>query len=282
MREGAENYLAYNYELIDTTLAGLGPQDLPALLEDTERRGFSGLNITYPFKQRVIPFLTSLSPEAEAIGAVNTVMLRDGERIGHNTDWWGFSEAFRRGFPKEHYQSVVQLGAGGAGAATAYAILRLGAQRVAIYDINSDRSELLAADMQSKFPERLVTQSLDIAASLKNADGLVHATPTGMIGHAGLPLEADLLVPELWVAEVVYFPLETALLLEARRRGSRTLDGGGMAVFQAVEAFRLITGIIPDAARMLSHFRSLEAAGEVHLIEQRVGLNEKVQADPLR
>jgi shikimate dehydrogenase len=89
------------------------------------------------------------------------------------------------------------------------------------------------------------------------ADGLVHCTPTGMAAHPGLPLPAALLRPALWVAEIVYFPLETELLRVARALGCRTLDGGGMAVFQAAEAFRLFTGITPDAERMLRHFISL-------------------------
>jgi shikimate dehydrogenase len=89
------------------------------------------------------------------------------------------------------------------------------------------------------------------------AEGLIHATPVGMANHPGLPLPARLLRADLWVAEIVYFPLETELLRAARRIGCRTLDGGGMAVFQAVEAFRLFTGMAPDAERMLRHFASI-------------------------
>jgi shikimate dehydrogenase len=89
------------------------------------------------------------------------------------------------------------------------------------------------------------------------ADGLINTTPVGMAKYPGLPLPADLLRPDLWVAEIVYFPIETDLLKHARALGCRTLDGGGMAVFQAVEAFRLFTGIKPDADRMLRHFASM-------------------------
>ena len=89
------------------------------------------------------------------------------------------------------------------------------------------------------------------------ADGLINCTPTGMAKYPGLPLPAALLRPALWVAEIVYFPLETELLRAARALGCRTLDGGGMAVFQAVGAFRLFTGIEPDAGRMLRHFAAM-------------------------
>ena len=87
------------------------------LLLAAERMGFDGLNITHPCKQAVLPLLTSLSDEARFLGAVNTVVLKDGERHGHNTDWWGFAEAFGRRMPDAPRRRVVQMGAGGAGAA---------------------------------------------------------------------------------------------------------------------------------------------------------------------
>ncbi len=98
-----------------------------------------------------------------------------------------------------------------------------------------------------------------LADAMAKADGLIHATPTGMAKFPGLPLPAELLRPAHWVAEVVYFPLETELLRVARATGCRTLDGGGMAVFQAVGAFRHFTGVEPDAERMLRHFTALGA-----------------------
>ena len=97
---------------------------------------------------------------------------------------------------------------------------------------------------------------------LPASDGLVHATPTGMAEHPGLPLDPALLHPRMWVADIVYRPLDTALLGAARAAGCRTLDGGFMAVYQAVEAFELITGVTPDAHRMSDHFRRLVAAAQ--------------------
>jgi shikimate dehydrogenase len=100
----------------------------------------------------------------------------------------------------------------------------------------------------------------DLAAEVAAADGLVNCTPVGMAKLPGTPLPVALLRPALWVAEIVYFPLETELLRAARAIGCRTLDGGGMAVFQAVGAFRLFTGLEPDAARMQRHFAAMSAA----------------------
>jgi len=259
-REGGEQGLRYLYKLFDLEKLDLGDDALPELLTAAERMGFAGLNITYPCKQAVIPLLTALSDDARALGAVNTVVLRDGQRIGHNTDWWGFAESFRRGLPDVKRDRVVQLGAGGAGAAVAHAALTLEVKRLTVFDLDASRSQRLAADLAARFGKGRAIAGADLGGAMAETDGLIHATPTGMAKHPGLPLPAKFLRPELWVAEIVYFPLETELLRTAKGIGCRTLHGGGMAVFQAAEAFRLFTGIAPDAERMLRHFASMGAA----------------------
>lgn len=258
-QEGARQGLRYLYKLIDLQKLKLGADALPDLLLTAERMGFDGLNITHPCKQAVIPLLHEMSEDAQALGAVNTVVLRGGRRVGHNTDWWGFAESFRRNLPDAPRRRVVQLGAGGAGAAVAHAALTLGAERLKIFDTDGARAERVAAELCARFSPGRAEAGRDLEAAVAEADGLINATPVGMADYPGLPLPAELLRPGLWVADIVYFPMETALLQHARALGCRTLDGGGMAVFQAVEAFRLFTGIAPDAERMLSHFASIEA-----------------------
>ena len=256
-REGAELGLRYIYKLIDLEQLKLGAEALPELLSAAERMGFSGLNITFPCKQSVIPLLTDLSDDARALGAVNTVVLRDGKRIGHNTDGWGFAEGFRRGLPDVALGHVVQLGAGGAGAAVAHAALTLGVKKLTIFDIDADRAERLAASLSDRFGKGRAVAGARLEQAMAAADGLIHATPTGMAKHPGLPLPASLLPAGLWVAEIVYFPLQTELLRVAKNSGCRTLNGSGMAVFQAAGAFRLFTGIAPNAERMSRHFASM-------------------------
>ncbi|UWU17754.1 shikimate dehydrogenase (plasmid) [Rhizobium sullae] len=257
MEEGAAQGLNYEYELIDLNQIGAAPADLPRLLAEAEAQGFAGLNITHPCKQVIIPYLDELSAEARALGAVNTVVFKDGRRYGHNTDWWGFAESFRRGLPDADLSSAVQLGAGGAGVATAYAMLSLGIQRLTVFDREPERAVTLTEAMSQRFPAAAITAGMDLASAMRQASGLTHATPTGMAKYPGMPLPPELLEERHWVAEIVYFPLETELLQQARKRGCRTLDGGGMAVFQAVGAFRLLTERTPDAARMLSHFKAM-------------------------
>ncbi len=258
-QEARHHGLRVHYQLIDLDCTGSGVAQLPTLVEAARLMGFAGLNITYPCKQAVLPLLDDLSDEARAMGAVNTVVIRDGRLVGHNTDGWGWSWGFRRALPQADLRHVVLLGAGGAGSAVAHALLQLGALRLTIVDTDAPRAQQLAASVNALHGERARAMG-DVAVALRDATGLIHATPTGMDKQPGLPLPEALLRPDLWVSEVVYFPIETALLRAARARGCATVDGGTMAVGQAVGAFELFTGRAPDPQRMETHLRALLAA----------------------
>jgi shikimate dehydrogenase len=145
-----------------------------------------------------------------------------------------------------------------------------------VLDVDGARASTLADDLSARYGAGRAHGGAvtELEHRLAAADGLVHATPTGMAEHPGLPLPAKLLRPELWVAEIVYRPLETALLQAARARGCRTLDGGRMAVHQAAEALRLFTGLEPDPARMLRHLAELvgpESSAESTSAESTAG-----------
>jgi shikimate dehydrogenase len=252
--EAAAQGVRCSYELIDLDMRGVGIAALPDLLVEVETRGFAGVNVTYPCKQAVIPLLNELSDEARAIGAVNTVQFKNGRRIGYNTDAWGFAESFRRGLGDAPRERVGQIGAGGAGAATGYAMLGLGAQSLRIFDVDFDRAESLVRSLVRHFPDRQIRAVDEIADAVESAQGIVHATPTGMASHRGSAVPENLLRADLWVADIVYFPLETELLRLARAAGCKTLDGGGMAVFQAARAFEIFTGLTADGERMRRHF----------------------------
>ena len=257
-REGAAQGLAYVYKIIDLDTLGLTATALPELLTAARHFGFAGLNITHPCKQAVIPLLDDLSPDARALGAVNTVVFgRDGRAVGHNTDWSGFAEAFRRSLGDAARNRVVQFGAGGAGAAVAHALLTLGVGELAIIDTDRERAQRLAQDLCGRFAAGRARAADDTGRAVRAADGIVNTTPLGMAKYPGLPLARELLRRDLWVADIVYFPLETELLARARTVGCRTMGGGGMAVFQAADAFRLFCGREPDAERMIRHFESM-------------------------
>jgi shikimate dehydrogenase len=257
--EAAHHGLRLRYQLIDVDDEFVTVQTLPQLLHTARDQGFRGVNITFPFKQAVLPLLDSLSEEARAMGAVNTVLFENELAIGHNTDAPGWSRAFQAALPQADLRSATLLGAGGAGAAVAHAVLSLGARHVFIHDLEHERAKALAAVVCKRFGPGRASAEEDIDQAMRQSAGLIHATPTGMDKLPGMPLPVALLRPEMWVAEVVYFPLETALLKAARAAGCAVVDGGGMAVWQAVGAFELFTGLTPNAARMEAHFRTCAA-----------------------
>ena len=246
-REAVELGLRYAYRRLDIDVLGSGVGELLARAREA---GYDGLNVTHPCKTVVLDHLDELDEDAAAIGAVNTVVIRDGHTTGHNTDASGFAESVRRGLPGAAMGSVVLLGAGGAGSALAHALRRLGVEELVIVDVDAKRAATLARAVEGE-----VGHPEDIA----RADGLVHATPAGMVGHPGIALDPGLLQDGIWVADIVYRPLETELLRAARERGCRTLDGGGMVVFQAAASLELFTGLCPDRERMLRHFAELTA-----------------------
>jgi shikimate dehydrogenase len=254
--EARRHGLRLHYQLIDLDRTPGSLEQLPALLTAARIMGFAGLNITYPCKQAVLPLLDDLSPEAQAIGAVNTVVMRAGRLVGHNTDGSGWAWGFGRAAPEADLRCVALLGAGGAGCAIAHAVLRLGAAQLCLFDTDTARAQALSAALTGRYGAR-VSVHADAAHALAGATGVIHATPTGMAKLPGLPIPAALLRPSMWVSEIVYFPIETELLKAARNLGCRTVDGGTMAVGQAVGAFELFTGVKADAARMEQHFRTL-------------------------
>lgn len=255
--EAAAQGFDLTYELLDLDQRGPGEDALSHLLAETQSSGFAGLNITYPCKQAIIPLLDELSEEAQTIDAVNTVRFRDGRRIGYNTDASGFEESFRRGMAGATLDTVVQVGGGGAGAATAFALLRLGVRRLILLDAVFEKARSLASRLEQHFKSCEVRAERNVEAALRDADGVLNATPVGMAKHPGTVVPAHLLRAALWVADVVYFPIETQLLRDAREAGCHTLDGGGMAIFQAARAFEIFTGVVADSERMRRQFALL-------------------------
>jgi shikimate dehydrogenase len=258
MLEGRRLGLDYTYELFDIAADTFDPTGLAAFVRGLRAAGFDGLNVTHPYKQRVIPFVNRLSDDARSIGAVNLLVFDEEGIVGHNTDWTGFSTSFLSHLGEAPRASVLQLGAGGAGAATAYALLRLGVQRLVIHDLDLQRAQDLADRYGPMFLSQTVSASAgDLDDQLNRYDGVVHATPTGMVHHPGRPFDPNRLAPDAWIAEVVYRPLDTELVLAARASGRPVMDGGMMAAGQAIDSLRILTGLVPDADRVQSDLLDL-------------------------
>ena len=254
---GRAHGLNYRYRLLDTAAMDPAPP-LREIIAVADAHGYAGLNVTYPYKVEIVALLDELSDAAESIGAVNTLVLRNGRRSGHNTDMWGFAESFRRNMAEVSRDTVVLLGAGGAGAAVAHALADCNAGTTLIIDADRDKAEALARAVSARHGAARAEAVGDAAEAVARADGLVNATPVGMAALPGMPVPVDLLRRDMWVADIVYFPIETELLRAARALGCRTLSGAGMAIFQAVRAFELFTGLKPDVERMTAVFKSFD------------------------
>lgn len=258
-REGRLQGLKYYYQRIDLTELALSTDALPELVTAAARMGFSGLNITHPCKQKVVDCLDELSAEARAIGSVNTVQFKSGKRIGHNTDGPAFIRSFSEELSDCARQSIVLLGAGGAGVAIAHMLLGKFDTHLVVHDVEPNRMRSLVGRLAQLYGKNRIRAAGDVPDEIAAANGIINATPQGMAESPESPVPDQLLRPSLWVADIVYFPLETKLVAAARSAGCRVMDGGGMAVYQAAGAFEIFTGIVPDAPRMRQHFRDLIA-----------------------
>lgn len=270
-REGRLQGLKYYYQRVDLRELGLATDALPELVTAAERMGFSGLNITHPCKQKVVDCLDELSAEAKAIGSVNTVQFKHGKRIGYNTDGPAFIRSFSEELSDCARRSIVLLGAGGAGVAIAHMLLRTVDSHLIVHDVQQDRMQSLVDRLVQLYGKDRVRAAGNVPEAIADADGIINATPQGMAESPESPVPDRLLGPSLWVADIVYFPLETRLVAAARSAGRRVMDGGGMAVYQAAGAFEIFTGIVPDAARMRQHFRDLIAGKSKYPADQALG-----------
>ncbi|MFB7884899.1 shikimate dehydrogenase [Microbacterium sp. NPDC056057] len=256
--------LDYEYRIFDLIELGRPATDVGAILVEARDAGFAAMNITHPCKQLVLDLVDELDTDAANLRAVNLVVFTDGRLVGRNTDWMGYRDGLIAGLPGASFDDVVQFGCGGAGAATAYALLSHGARQLRLADVDPAKADDLAGRMAALFPSQVVSTVAphDLPRAVAAATGVVNATPLGMAHHPGVAFDLELLRPGAWVSDVVYRPLETELLRQAVHRGHPVLHGGLMAVGQACASLHIITGREPDRERMQRHFRVLISAEE--------------------
>ncbi len=253
-QEAKAQGLDLRYQLVDFNELGRADAELGPTLRALADDGFLGVNVTYPFKQAVIPLLDELAPCASSVGAVNTVAMRDGRLIGYNTDKTGFELSLAEGLPGADLGAVLQLGAGGAGSAVANALLSLGVGRLEISDVDEGRAAGLAKRLNSEHGAGRAHHRSSVGLDTSVIAGIVNTTPMGMAANPGPAIDPALIEPRHWVADIVYFPLETELLKVARAKGCRTLDGSGMVIGQAAAAFDIFTNMQAERARMRASF----------------------------
>jgi len=246
--------LRCHYQLIE--VAGAGREDLKHMLEGVRRLGFAGINVTFPYKEAVLDLLDELSPDAARIGAVNTVVVRNNRLIGHNTDTTGFARAATQLVAASSHGAVALIGAGGVGKAIAFALARLGVSELRIFDSEQSKAEHLAVQLQGRV-KAIVAHGVEEA--LQGVAGVVNGSPVGMLPNLGTPVPEALLHAKLWVADAVYTPLWTPLLLAAKAKSAEIMTGRELAIYQAADAFELFTGLKPSIADMRIAFDAVMA-----------------------
>jgi len=237
------------------------PETVTAALRALPLLGFVGANVTVPHKESALAAVDRTTAEARRIGAVNTVVVADdGTLDGRNTDGFGFSENLRAAVPGWSARSgpAVILGAGGSARAVAATLADGGAPEIRLVNRTPERAERLAADLGGPF--RVVAWN-DRATALADAALLVNSTTLGMTGQPALDLELDRLPSGAVVNDIVYAPLETALLAAARARGNRVVDGLGMLLHQARPGFAAWFGVEPEVTPELRRFVLQDAPG---------------------
>jgi len=254
------------YHLLDADR--LADPRLPQLFGAVKNAGFAGVNVTYPFKQDIIALLDAVDAEAAQVGAVNTVSIApDGRTTGYNFDRRGWRNSFLEilGPDRARGKTVVQVGAGGAGRAVAFALMDLGVADLILHDLDTARADALKAQLASQYGPTRCRLAGSLEQDIAGADGIVNATQVGMRGFPGCPVPVAAIKARHWAADVIYTPMQTAFLSAAVAKNARVLNGGGMCVHQAVAAFQCLTGVTPDVARLHRTFASAVAARDAGL-----------------
>ena len=244
MHEAAGRALGLDirYHLVDSHVIGFGPESLPQLMNGLRLAGFTGVNVTFPFKEAVLGAIDGVEGAARMVGAVNTVVMRGKHLVGHNTDYTGFLGGWKRTLGTRKPGIAALIGAGGVGRAIAHALVTLGAREVRVADTMQDRARILADALKERYPTVRFVDAPDAAAACAGASGIVNATPVGMAAFPGCPVAESSIAGAEWVMDAVYTPLETEFIAAGRRAGTAVMTGQELAIGQAIDAFALFFG----------------------------------------
>jgi shikimate dehydrogenase len=238
----------------------VAPEDLASFIERLGSLGYVGCNVTLPHKEAVYGLVDVVDETTKRIEAVNTLYLEGGRLLGFNSDAYGFVAHLRSVLPEWRGEGtdVVVLGAGGAARAIVAGLLGEGVNRITIANRTEARGRALAAHFGAQVDTVPWPQ---IANRLNRCDLLVNTTVLGMAGQPALDLDLDGLPSGAAVADIVYVPLETDLLRQARARGHPVIDGLGMLLHQAVPGFEVWFGVRPEVTPRLRALIESDLAG---------------------
>lgn len=236
---GRQNGQRVQYDRLVPRVLGM---DFAGVFDRAAAQGYRGLNVTYPYKEKVVAHVTVPDPQVRAVGAVNTVLFGQGGPMGHNTDYSGFMAAYRNLRGDMPTGAVLMIGTGGVGRAVAFGLLGLGVQDLRLVDRDRVKAAALAADLQRAAPQLAVQTADSAEAAASGAQGVVNCTPVGMVGYEGTPLARSAMAGTDWVFDAVYTPAETQFLTDARAQGAQVLSGWELFFWQGVHAWALFSG----------------------------------------
>ena len=244
---GDQNNIAVTYDR-------LVPKDRNETFQQTlaycQTGGYRGINVTYPYKERVMPALRIDDPLVRAIGAANTVVFEGDAAVGHNTDYSGFVAAYQRVRQDVKPGPVLMIGAGGVGRAVAFGLAKLGAAELRLVDRDTAKAQALAKALNPIAPDMQISISDDASGAADGAEGLINCTPVGMVGYDGTPLPSTAMANAKWAFDAVYTPVNTQFLNDAAAQGLTVISGWELFFFQGVHAWRIFSGQTVDETRL--------------------------------
>ncbi len=217
-------------------------RDFETVFADARDAGYRGLNITYPYKERVVPLLEMPDARVRALGAVNTVVFGPEGPKGYNTDWSGFIAGYTRAFGVRSPGAVCMVGAGGVGKAVAFGLLALGLTDLRLVERDLDKAGTLAAALRQAAPDIAVSVTADVAEGASGAAGLVNCTPVGMVGYEGTPVPRKLMQSAEWAFDAVYTPVDTTFMTDAAAEGLAIMSGHELYFYQGLHAYGIFHG----------------------------------------
>jgi shikimate dehydrogenase len=252
---GKVSGLAVTYDLLVPRDLNL---DFDGVFDRAQKDGYRGLNITYPYKEKVVSRLAVDDASVKAIAACNTVVFDRPRPWGANTDYTGFIAAYRSSYGTASPGLVAMAGSGGVGKAIAFALAGLGAKALHLFDVERAKSERLKHALAEVFPAIAVRIATSIEEACASADGLINGTPLGMEGIGGTAFPPALLTGKRWAFDAVYTPVETEFVREARGAGLQVMSGYELYFYQGIDAFRIFTGFDIDAAILRKALQPLQ------------------------
>ena len=225
-------------------------QTFDQVFDSCPANGYQALNITYPYKEYVVPKVEIDDPMVRAIAAVNTVVFDGTLSKAYNTDYTGFIAAYEQVRASAAPGVCCLVGTGGVGRALAFGLVKLGANEIRLFDRDSSKAQQLAYDLNALDPQTVVTAVDDLDLATANCDGLLNGTPLGMVGYPGSAFEPKAIANAAWVFDAVYTPIETMFLQSAKVTGAQIISGYELFFFQGVHAWCHFSGRDVDTQKL--------------------------------